>query len=222
MGKRRPIIVGKQEFVTTKAATEWVQQIVDKYPNGESFSDVDTEFFKNLLELHPNCLEKVGVGVRGFIVDQNPIYPNRTVFVIREDGSRCDFSWVKCLRGEQQDKLRRQALRVAVIQQILDFKNKTLASGMQHCEITGLRLTSDNCAVDHIAPDTFDKIVDEWLVVEGISLEAIGISPSRDLQYNRSMTNPVQLASWLRYHQANAKLRLLSREGHFHLPKHKN
>jgi Protein of unknown function (DUF3223) len=221
MGKRRPITVGTMEFLTTKDATEWVQQIVDKYPNGENFSAVHTAFFKDLLELHPNCKDKVGVGVKGFVVNQNPVYPNRTVFIIRDDGSPCDFSWVKCLRGEQQETLRRQALRVAVVPQILAYKNTTLAPGMQHCEITGLRLTSDNCAVDHVAPKTFDVVVDDWLLAEGISLEAVQISPSRDLQYNRSMTNPAQIASWFQYHQAHAHLRLLSREAHFHLPKHK-
>jgi hypothetical protein len=221
MGKRRPIKVGTVSFDTTKEATEWVQRLVDRYPNGERLSAEHTAFFKHLLELHPNRADKIGVGVKGFVVHQNPTYPNRTVFIIRNDESLCDFSWRKCLNGEQQETLHRQAMRVAIVPQVLAFKNTRLASGMQHCEINGLRLTSENCAVDHIAPQTFDVVVDEWLKTMGLSIDSVEISLSRDLQFNRSMTNPAQMASWLHYHQTHAKLRLLSREAHLSLPKHK-
>jgi hypothetical protein len=219
MGKRRPITIGDTIFQTATAATERVRAIIQQYENEQRVSMADAAFFHDMLALHPRCEEKMGVGVIGFVIRQNPIYPNRTIHLIRADNSECDFSWPKCLHGERPGQLHRQAMRVCILQQILAYKNRMLQS-VQHCPESGVRLTSNNCDVDHQAPQTFDKLVDDWLVTQGITIEGVTITPSRDLQYRREMTDDRQRKSWYSFHQTHAQLRLLYHDAHLHQPKH--
>src|SRR5579884_2187266 len=105
MGKRRPIIIGKLHFATIAEAKQAVRDLVARYPNGAFASSEDAEFLKDLLELHPRCPDKVGAGVRGFRFDRNPEYTNnRTIFLLRVDGSETDFSWYKCIDGEMPER----------------------------------------------------------------------------------------------------------------------
>lgn len=220
MGKRRPIKIGEITFPTAKAATERVRAIVQQYKNDERVSTPDATFFHDMLSLHPRCEEKMGVGVVGFVIRQNPIFPNRTIHIIRADDSECDFSWPRCLNGERPEQLHSQALRVCILPQIFAYKNEMLKSP-QYCPESGTRLTSSNCDVDHQAPQTFDKIVDDWLATQGINITGVAITPSRDLQYRREMTDDNQIRSWFSFHQANACLRLLLHEAHLHQPKYR-
>ena len=219
-GKARPITIGEITFPTATATTERVRAIIAQYKTNERVSVTDAAFFHDMLALHPRCEQKMGVGVVGFVIRKNPLYPNRNINLIRADNTECDFSWPKCLHGERPGQLQQQAMRVCILPQILSFKNWMLQTP-QLCPESGVVLTTENCDVDHQAPQTFDKLVDDWLMLQGITIEGVSITPSRDLQYRREMIDPAQSASWYSFHQANAKLRLLHHETHLHQPKHK-
>ena|SRR5947209_13358350 len=216
----RQITIGEVTFRTAKAATERVRAIIEKYKTDERVSTADAAFFHDMLALHPRCEEKMGVGVVGFVIRKNPIYPNRNINLIRADNTECDFSWPRCLNGERHGQLQSQALRVCILPQILAYKNLMLQTP-QRCPESGVSLTSNNCDVDHQAPQTFDKLVDDWLTTQDITIEGVAITPSRDLQYMREMTDVVQIASWYSFHQTHSQLRLLQHETHLHQPKHK-
>ncbi len=64
--------------------------------------------------------------------------------------------------------------------------------------------------MDHRAPKTFDKLVDDWLSSEGISIASIEISPSRDSSFVRTLTNERQRDSWHHFHDLNKDLQLLT------------
>ena len=224
MGKRKPVIVGNLRFDTKSAAKEWVRNLVARYPDGAPISPDDTAFLKDLLELHPRVDEKVGAGVQSFTIDTNWEYSNtRTIFINRTDGSRTDFSWVKCIDGETSDQLQMQALRVAIMDQIIAFKQgQFLAGKTVRCPETGEELSWQHCHVDHCAPDTFDKLVADWLSAEGITIEQVAISPSRDSSFHRKLTNEAQRVSWWNFHNAKKRLRLLSPFANLSLAKRKN
>jgi hypothetical protein len=212
MGKRKLVIVGNLRFGTKLAAKEWVRNLVARYPDGAVLNQDDTVFLKDLLELHPRVDEKVGSGVHSFIIDTNWEYSNtRTIFINRTDGSRTDFSWVKCIDGETSDQLQMQALRVAVMDQIIGFKQSQLLSARPiTCPETGEQLSWQHCHVDHCAPDTFERLVADWLLSEGITIEQVAISPSRDISFHRKLTNEAQRQSWWNFHNSRKRLRLLS------------
>jgi hypothetical protein len=211
MGKSRPIVIGKIEFATVGAAKKHVQRLVAQYANGAIANQADTEFLSDLLELHPSCAGKVGAGIRAFRFEKNPVYPRtRTIFIDRIDGSPTDFSWVKCLDGETPERLKRAAMRNAVVDQIIEFKREVFSHGRVVCPLTGQELSWGFCHVDHCAPHTFDKLVDEWLVSENLTLDSVEISPSRDSSFSRTLTNDAQSQSWRKFHNERKQLRLLA------------
>jgi hypothetical protein len=142
MGKRRPTIIGTQSFSGVGDAKEFARNIVARYADGAMASPEDHEFLCDLLELHPRCMEKVGVGVRGFKFDCNPEYTNtRTIFVVRTDGSETDFSWIKWVDGETPERLIKAALRNAVMDQIIVFKQEEFSKGCIVCPHPGEELS---------------------------------------------------------------------------------
>lgn len=145
-----------------------------------------------------------------------------SVYLVREDGTKTEFSWRKCIQGEAEGELQKEALREAVAYQIIAFRDKQLMSWEAlFCPVTGERITFDNYHVDHVTPNTFDQLAADWLRSEGISLEDVQITPSLDNEYGRRMTAPEQIASWTRFHASRAVLRMMTKEGNLRLPKHK-
>ena len=224
MGKRKPVMIGNLRFETKSTAKECVRNLVARYPDGATVSPDDIAFLKDLLELHPRVDEKVGSGVHSFTVDINPEYPTtRTIFIKRIDGSKTDFSWVKCIDGETADQLQMQALRVAVMDQTIAFKQSEFVPGRKvTCPETGEELSWNYCHVDHCAPNTFDKLVSDWLAAEGLTIEQVAISPSRDSSFHRNMTNEAQRSSWWYFHSAGKRLRLLSPFANLSIAKRKD
>jgi len=159
MGKRRPVVVGQVTFLTQSDAERWIRSLVARYQDGETVSENDAAFLRDLLELHPRCDEKIGVGVSSFRIDSNPEYPNRTIFIIRADGSPTHFSWQKCIKGEAAENLKRHAMRNAIMDQIIAFKKVKFSSGERiTCPETGEELSWDNCHLDHCAPRTLTSL----------------------------------------------------------------
>lgn len=57
---------------------------------------LDQRLLGELLALHPRAAEKVGPGVEHFYV-AGAAYGSRCFYVKRTDGTRTDFSYLKCL-----------------------------------------------------------------------------------------------------------------------------
>lgn len=220
-GNSRPATIGELEFKTVTKAKQYVRSVIAKYPPGTRVTPVDVALFADLLEMHPDAKSKRGSGVAGFAIKTNPDYPNTvTVYVLRTDGTECDFSWYKSIDGAKQEDMQFNALREAVKNQVIQFKDKQLLSlEPLLCPITNQRITFDNYHVDHAAPRTFQQLVRDWLQSEGIVLEDVIITESRENEYGRKMADPKQLHSWREYHYKNARLRMLSKEGNLKLPK---
>jgi len=222
MGKRKPVIVGKLNFPTQTEAEQSVRNLVSRYQDGDIVSKEDAAFLGDLLELHPRCSEKVGAGVSSFRIDSNPEYPNRTIFIDRIDGSWTHFSWHKCIKGEAAENLKRQALRNAVMDQIIAFKKASFSPGKRIvCPETGAELSWDSCHVDHCAPRTFDKLIDDWFESQAITLDSVEISPSRDSSFVRALANETQRQSWRTFHDSRKELRLLSPYANLSIAKRK-
>ncbi|CAD8105079.1 unnamed protein product [Paramecium sonneborni] len=55
----------------------------------------------DVLKHHHNYKQKLGVGIKSMMVDQNTKYQqNRTFYLIRNDDTRADFSYEKCLKKQ--------------------------------------------------------------------------------------------------------------------------
>jgi hypothetical protein len=207
---RIPIKVGTHEFASKAALKDHVRDIVARYRIGQHVVELDFAFLCELIELHPERDQKVGVGIASFqvILDQE-WKRNRQFHLHRIDGTATDFSWVSCIDGKNHRRDIREALRHAVLEQVLKFRASAVATGAV-CPYRGILLTENNSHVDHIAPDTFETIVDRFLQSERIELEQIEITPSRDNQLFGELMDRNLEARWRSFHRMHARLRLLS------------
>lgn len=90
--------IGPHNFDTQAAAVAFIQQVLYRHPLLEPITGDDHPFLLELLKKHPYAGEKVGVGVKHFTVE-NAKGGTRCFYITRIDGSRSDFSFMKCLRG---------------------------------------------------------------------------------------------------------------------------
>ena len=99
MSRCKPLTIGGQYFATQKDAIFFIKQLL----NTEPFAAVREPFHSFLCALisrHPRAAEKIGTGLQHFTVELG-LYGARCFYLNRVDGSRTDFSYLKCLRGAE-------------------------------------------------------------------------------------------------------------------------
>lgn len=215
MATRIPI--GDRTFPSKKSALEEIRAVRDRYPDGVPLTHDDHVFIRDLVSLHTEAEEKIGVGISHFTVATETEFGgrNRHFVLHRHDGTFTDFSFQHCLtpssKGKNDTLL---ALRQAIKEQTWAFREREFSSPVQIiCPYENVVLTRDTCQIDHEAPRTFDALVNAWLTSQSMRLEAVQITPPADNQLVGQMTNAAQIASWQSFHRTHAKLRLLSVKG---------
>ena len=153
---------------------------------------------------------------------------NRCFVLVRKDGVHEDISFkhtIKLIPSERSDSLLpqglndyRDAARTAIQNQIRLFRDQHLKSEAE-CPITGHPITRENCAVDHIAPLTFDRLLLNFTLCRGIrpvDVEIGSVNGTIAVFIDESIA-----VEWEQFHRENCQLRLLSRSGHLQLKKTK-
>ena len=102
MGKRVTIEIGENIFSTKKEALEFYKEILNSYRVGQELKDEDFELVYNLLKIHPDSIEKIGVGVSQLRVERDD-YSTQCFHLVRSDGTKENFSYIKCINGEPND-----------------------------------------------------------------------------------------------------------------------
>lgn len=214
MARSTPVTVGQMTFKSKKDAESFYRAIRDKYADYVPIQGADFDRLLELISLHPEAYDKIGVGIYSFTVGRDKLYgTTRCFYLHRFDGSDTDFSFHQCIKGNDPDTDRRNALRAAVQDQIFLFRDNILASGVIRCQYTGEVLNAMNSHVDHTKPRTLAFLICDWLTQNNLVLSDIQITPTMDNQFVASMTDELQKRSWCEYHRNNADLRLLSIKG---------
>jgi hypothetical protein len=213
----RKVEIGDRIFPTKESALAEIRAIRDRYPDGVALEYSDYALLRDLVSLHSEAEEKIGIGISHFTVTTETEFGgrNRHFVLHRHDHSFTDFSFVHCLNPKSKNKNDRiLALRQAIKEQTWAFRDRALSSGKQIvCPFENVVLTRETCQIDHEAPTTFEALVAAWLESQKITIEAVQITPPADNQLVGRMTDEVQIASWQSFHQSNARLRLLSVKG---------
>lgn len=213
----RKVEIGDRIFPTKESALTEIRAIRDRYPDGVALGHNDHALLCDLISLHSEADEKIGVGISHFTVTTETKFGgrNRHFVLHRHDHSFTDFSFVHCLNPKSKSKNDRiLALRQAIKKQTWAFRDQELSSGRRIvCPFEKVVLTRETCQIDHEAPRTFEALVVAWLASLQITIEAVQITPPADNQLVGEMTDEVQIASWQSFHQNNARLRLLSVKG---------
>lgn len=210
----KPVTIGERRFPSQQAALAFARAIRDRYGDGDKVAPADAAFLEDLLRLHPEADQKIGVGVANFSVQTDPVFGRTRHFVVhREDGSSTDFSFKSCIEGSSIRRDALSALREAVADQVTGFKNEAFAGRSEVlCAVRGVPTRFCDAHVDHIPPWTYSALVTEWLQHEGIKLEDVAVTPPADNQHLATMTDARQLHSWQRFHREHARLRIVCSE----------
>src|SRR5277367_3562126 len=117
----KPVTIGSVSFKSKKDAFEHIRGILHRYKDGEKVGE--DQFLRDLLALHQDAVQKIGVGISHFTVSKDPEWGTTRHFVaVRVDGSSTDFSFDKCLTGKDEEGDVLGAMRDAVKGQVLAFK----------------------------------------------------------------------------------------------------
>ncbi len=210
----KPISIGPLNFKLKKDALKFIREIRDSYRDSEIVSAAHASFLTDLLELHPEAVEKVSVGIRYFTVELDTEFRRNRHFVVhRIDGTHSDFSFPTCLERANPRKDTLTALRQAVKNSVLNFRSSAFARGQVRCPFLDCVLDAHSCHVDHVPPLTFLKLVGDWLDVTQQNLEDVRITLPRDNQLVATMIDPQQEAAWIDFHDSHAELRITSKLG---------
>lgn len=94
----KPHTIGLHTFDTQAAAVAFIQEVLYRHPLLEPITSDDHAFLLELLKKHPRAAEKIGAGVNYFTVEKAK-GGTQCFYITRIDGSRSEFSFMKCLRG---------------------------------------------------------------------------------------------------------------------------
>lgn len=205
-----PVTIGRLQFKSiTAAKTHTRSQITRVYEQRGTSSvatvdrqNPDFEFFESLAQNHPERLSKFPDGVLGFEVRQNPM--NRAALGLYADiagHGLVDFSWHVCCGTKRLPSLP-SAMRRAVWPSTEAFRRNTpprcalcdAAVGIMH--------------VDHLEP-TFRALVAAFTATHAAAPpDAFDDHPELHMAVFRREDSEYE-ASWKRYHDEHATLRML-------------
>src|ERR1041385_6981020 len=164
------------EFFKTKdAILKRVRGILYGYPIGTQVTSGDCALLLELLQNHPNATEKIGCGIDAFEIRQeNSI--SRCFYLIRTDGSAENFSYKKLTSPSTKLAVFKSVCRTLVFRQILRmksayFRGHAREDGRVQCPITHRWIMQEEAHVDHIPPNTFAKLVTDFIAQNGIDVE---------------------------------------------------
>ncbi len=223
------IEISNRVFKTKKSAEEFIQDILYKYPLNQSLTGEDLVFVCGMLELHPDKDVKIGVGVSSIIIESDTEFNKTRHFsVVRTDGSIVDFSFKKCLSPNLNEpiKLFRSCARRAIANQCLSFRDEFFHKEQNldtkvPCAITGVLIDKNNCHVDHIHPETFDKIILDFIAANNINVSEIKFIEAQN-GIGRVFADDTLKDSFSKYHKSVAKLQVVSPVANLKQKKSKN
>jgi hypothetical protein len=107
VGKPRKIELETRSFEKAGDATAFFKEMLNRYGIGEKVSPEDAVDLSALVERHDERDEKIGAGIAGFEVntppDDVPQFSQRCFWIVRNDGTKIDFSIGHCLKPQPYD-----------------------------------------------------------------------------------------------------------------------
>ena len=99
MSRTKPLTIGGHYFTTQKDAIFFVQRLLKTEPLA-TVREPFHSFLSDLISRHPRAAEKIGKGIDHFTIGTG-LYGTICFYLHCVHGTRTDFSYLKCLRGEE-------------------------------------------------------------------------------------------------------------------------
>ena len=210
------IKISEKTFKTNKEAWEFIHTILYSYEINKPLENENLIFISDLLNLHPEAKNKIGTGIKSIIIENEKRFNKTKHFsVIRLDNTIADFSFEKCLSSNlnEPQKLFNSCAREAVANQIILFKDNFFlenqdSKGNVSCQITKVLVNKENCHIDHIPPNTFDKITSDFIKINNIDVNEIKFAEESN-GIGRVFVDSNLKDNFADYHKQTAKLRVV-------------
>lgn len=220
-----PYTIAEANFRTKDAITEQCQSILYGTSIGSPVESAHLPFLLELFSHHTEWQEKSQGGVIGVTVQNTP-HGTPCFYLLKSGGGKIDISFPHAIKHiptarsksllPQQLLDFRNAARTAVRSQIYSFRDSQLSQNPV-CPILGQPLTRQDCAIDHVAPKTFDQLLFDFCLAEG--LNPINVSVSSIDGTVPHITDELVQTKWQQFHAQNAELRIVSRIANLQIPK---
>ena len=204
------VAIGATTFPTKKAAREFIRTNVIKVFDGVARIPPGPihDFVEDLLNLHPDAVDKIGSGIDYFRVDPASDWKtgvpvkasNRTLVIVRTDGTPIDWSWDSVVTDPSEVTQKRTALRNAAYPRIQAIKAAAFSAEPVTCAKTGLPIAGPNDAQVRYHRPTFAALTDGFAATVG-GWPAIATMSSGA---GAEVTSPIIAADWIKYYDANA------------------
>lgn len=196
------IQIGVWRFRTKHAAEARILEILAAHDHGQRVRDVDDQFIRALLDLHPNQRTIVDCGIAWIYVENRD--GGKGFSVRHTDGSPFDFSWRDAIYQTGKFTKLSGICRHLIHAQIREFRDRKFRGV---CEVCGKEIRRDACHVDHIAPLTFQALLAGWLRSVHLDAHDIAIIPNPNYGGHSRLEDEFLAESWIEYHAINARLR---------------
>lgn len=192
-------------YMTQKAAREAIQHLLRNRPKYTPLNGQDDQFFRDLINRHPEAAKKIGVGIKQIEIRSNGKHPGLSI--IRIDGTSTDLSYQRCIRStpaSPQSEIH-AAFRKVIKPDLLEFRRDYFdRTANPVCAITGAPITNSHLThVDHKEP-TFEQLADAFIANWPHPI----MTAADDGEAGRHLIDPDVEEAWRIYHSAHAELRL--------------
>lgn len=207
---RAAIVVGSEVFTTQKALRERLQGIRDRCPTGGTVTGEDAAFMHEVIKRHHGWEERFSPGVDHFTVDLDGwARGNRCFFVVTTNGEHVSFAVDACVeaKAKKPGDYARSAARHSTYTQTAAFRDRALLSG-EGCAECGAILDRNGCHVDHVAPNTFEALWQNFMAANPeLDFSAIP-ARTRRVGEERFKSRETELR-WCSFHLMHANLELV-------------
>lgn len=201
--------------ITKKAIQAEIRAIVARSGIEKPLIGDDLAYVLKVLQGHPEWESKKGCGIGHLVVRENKSYGRKTTFgfwIIREDDSEVDISWVEALSPTPHPTKVKLAFRQLITHQVHDYRTTKTVGGIDGqvvCESCSQSVENPNANVDHRPPSEFDDLVSAFLTERGLEFTFVEIAPNLDGQIGDRLKNGELAKDWQEWHRERADLWLI-------------
>lgn len=211
---RQPVTLGGKVFDNKTRVVEYAKAVLNESPLGELTGEARS-VMAEIFSFHPEADTKFGVGISKIEIRINYDYgsASRGFWIVRLDGSETDISYKKCFQSERVYRNQfLSACRFAIKEHVNAFRDDFFRLAVKPtCALTGVPITPNNSHVDHAPPYTFSRIVESFVVLNGLNIDSPGLCLSGfDGLLIPTFADSLLRDKFVQFHNNLASLRVIS------------
>lgn len=208
------IKAGGKNFKNKTTLTAYCKFVMNNQEKDTLLSGEWEAVMCDVLRMHEDFEEKTKggpfkIGVRACFINPR----NRQFYILRQDGTDTDFSYLKAITSKSKLSYVKETLRDAIKEQTTSYKENYFKENADNkgyvlCPETGLKIKKKESHIDHF-PVQFDTIIKNWAKMQGIKSKDIALVRPPDNSTVWGMEDKGLLQSFIDYHGSVAQYRIV-------------